>query len=122
MKSYLRRLTKKKEKEFTTIEDFKFREPENLWKCYACGNEIGFHTVSMWTDYGYEHDCICDKCGSDHTFANGEGEPIHECGEYGWDCWKCNMFCCEECWEWKPKREEGEEEDYICNECLGEQP
>ena len=117
----LKLLTEKEKKEFIAIEDFNFHKQENPWKCYACGNEIGFHTVSIWTDYGYEYDCVCDKCGSDHTFPNGEGEPLHECGECGWDCWKCNMFCCEECWEWKPKREEGEEKDYICNECLGQE-
>lgn len=91
-----------------------------VWKCYSCGNDSdkeGFHMSETWTDYGYEHDCICNACYSDDTAFYGEGEPSCSCGSLGWDCFDCNKFCCEECWEWKEKRELHEEESYVCNEC-----
>ena len=109
--------------EFQAIENPDYEESPIIWRCYACGNtskEKGFYTHQYWTDYGYEYDCVCNACGSDDTAEDGQGEPLHECGELGWDCWKCNKFCCSECWKWFDKREYHEEEDYICNKCNGD--
>jgi len=104
--------------DFKAIDKPDYEEPPWVWRCYSCGSTEGFTTHhDEWTG---EYDVECNKCGSDYTFADGEGEPMCECGEAGWDCFKCNKFCCEECWTWFSKREYHEEEDYICNDCSGD--
>jgi hypothetical protein len=101
---------------YEEMEQPGFVEPHfPIWRCYECGStEVFSNVYGGWTG---ELKVICLKCSSDYTFPDGEGLPVCECGEVGWDCWKCNKFCCEKCWEWFDKREYHEEEEYICNKC-----
>ena len=94
-----------------------------VWRCYSCGassDEGGtFREHKMWTDYGYEYDCICNTCESDHTAEDGESAPeCPDCPAYSSD-WYCDTHrktCCSECWEWFDTPD-GEPEEYLCPKC-----
>ena len=85
--------------EYKVVENPDYQEPEATYRCYNCGNVDGFY------EYSYpagDHDICCSKCDSPNTFWDGEGEP--ECpncyGHFGWECAKCDIMMCEECWTW----------------------
>ena len=102
-------------KEFKAIESPDFVAPPYVQRCYSCGSTESFNTY--YDSWSGEYDVVCNKCHSDHTALDGESEPLHECGAMGWDCWDCNKFLCKECWDWHDKKNEHEEDVYICHHC-----
>jgi hypothetical protein len=106
-------------KVFTIKKDEDESDARCIWKCYSCGIDSeagGFSTVKQWTDYGYEYDCVCDTCGSEHTGEDGEGTPECDCGALDWYCDKCRKTMCQECWTWFDTPG-GEPEEYLCKKC-----